>query len=55
MKTVTHKGKGSKILPSRAALTELGRGQRTIQDYSKAVETQSHDPVPLVMQNLRGK
>jgi len=46
------KSKKARQLPTRGGLNDLGKSERTINDYSKVSPINPSEPTPSVMQNL---
>lgn len=44
---------GRAVLPSRAAMQQLDRSPRSLNDYAKVSPLRNDDPVPIVVQNMR--
>jgi hypothetical protein len=53
--TFTTMGKKSKLLPSRTAMNQLGKSQRTLLDYAKQVPTNPADEKSPLLINLMRK
>jgi hypothetical protein len=49
------KGKLTRQLPTRGALNDLGKSQKTIADYAKISPITPSEPTPTVIQNLSKK
>lgn len=49
------KGKQAKLLPSRAAMNDLAKSDRTIVDYAKKTPMGLAVSTPAVIQNMRMK
>lgn len=49
------KGKTTRQLPSRGALNDIVKSDRSISDYSKVTPIRPNEPTPTVIQNLQKK
>lgn len=52
---IKHKGKGEKKLPSKMAMKNLDKTQRTLTDYAKATPMTDIEPTSLMTQMMMRK